>query len=262
MVEIMTQGIDVTLPPQEERVPVPFLKGTAIFYSSDSTKVLSHEEALEYVETLMDEEVKRSREELERMDLPTATCTDSSKESQHTGAMDTTTATTTTETMPGGASLTTASLDVQLYPRDTNEPYNNNYKGNRQWVQYVENVLAAEPISLASTSSSRVALVRSILDNSIASAKSDKPRFLLHDVADKWTELSYIKAAEFTLSYVFDKLVEQETIALQAAVLPPVTTMPSEDLSPPDDLNKPGDVPIEKPDDCDVLFGRGGMTNK
>ena len=107
-----------------------------------------------------------------------------------------------------------------------------------------------------------MALVRFILDNPIAPAKSDKPRFLLHDIADDWTELSYIKAAEFTLSYVFDKLVEQETIALQAAALRSDSTMPTAEISLPDDLNKPGNVPIEKPDDCDVLFGRGGMTNK
>jgi hypothetical protein len=256
IVFIMMNGLNMSLPPQDERVPAPFLTGSGRFFAQDATTVLSQQEAIQHVNGLLEVALREHETPADAdadPDAPTIS-----------------TSTVTQEPPPSSDTsvIKPTALDVKLYTRDTTEPHIKNHKGNRRFVLIAEGALALESLTLDAPSSSRLAMVHSILDQiATPPAKaplkgtpntnpSTKPPRLFME----GTELSRHQATEFLVLYLFDKLVEQTMLSSQAALAVPI--LPSGEFSLPEDLNKPGDVPIDKPHDCDVLFGRGGMTNK
>lgn len=97
-------------------------------------------------------------------------------------------------------------------------------------------------------------------------------RFLIRTVRDDrsvaWNLLDPASAAEFTVIFVFEVFLEKEIHIIDSnmssslyASLAGVggTDMDEDDM---DNMGKPSTVPILEPTDHDVLFGRGGMTNR
>jgi len=255
IVSIMMRGMDVSFPPDEERQPVPFTTGSGSFHSQDCKKSLSEDEAVGYVMELLEDEAKNVM-----------------KQSAGGGATlgNTFPATVVEDNTPVTCTFNMAppiqpsAHDILFYSNKVKDPYIKDYTGNRRFVQNVELVLSANASALDDPSCSRVALVNSILEKTTETVMpSCKPRFLIHggEQEGDWTELSPITTAEFTTMYVFAKLVEIQTDSLQPAILPSVPLLPCGDFPLPEILNSPIVVPIDKPNDYDVLFGRGGMTN-
>jgi hypothetical protein len=71
-----------------------------------------------------------------------------------------------------------------------------------------------------------------------------------------WSVLDTVDAIEFVTTFVFEVYLEKE-IHVSAAVI-----AAAEKISGGVDTSKPGTEPVPEPTDIDVLFGRGGMTNR
>jgi hypothetical protein len=102
-----------------------------------------------------------------------------------------------------------------------------------------------------------------------------KARFLIRSLREDrsvaWHLMDSASAAEFTVIFVFEVFLEKEihcTDTDKAYSFKALGTASAggdalEDMyDDNDDMNKPSLVPIAEPTDHDVLFGRGGMTNR
>lgn len=114
------------------------------------------------------------------------------------------------------------------------------------------------------------------LESMESAAMSDHPtttkttRFLIRKQRDDrsvaWDIMDPASAAEFTLIFVFEVFLEKEIHILTGSVGDASLGFYSGLLAGSDgldtDTSKPSTVPIVEPTDHDVLFGRGGMTNR
>ena len=266
---IMMNGLNMSLPPQEERVPAPFLTGSGRFFAQDATTVLSQREAIQHVSELLEVALREHATATTTNDAAdaAANATNDAADAANAAAEAISNSTVKQEQSAsnGTSIIKPTAFDVKLYTRNTTEPNINNHKGNRRFVLIVESALALNALSLDSPSSSRLAMVHSILDQVETTPvkvtlKGNNPSTNPPRLFMEGTELSRHQATEFLVLHLFDKLVEQTTLSSQAAFAAPI--LPLGEFALPEDFNKPGDVPIDKPQDCDVLFGRGGMTNK
>ena len=100
-----------------------------------------------------------------------------------------------------------------------------------------------------------------------------KARFLIRSLREDrsvaWHLMDSASAAEFTVIFVFEVFLEKEihctdkAYALRASGDALISGGAMDDLYDDNDaMSKPSTVPIAEPTDHDVLFGRGGMTNR
>jgi hypothetical protein len=100
-----------------------------------------------------------------------------------------------------------------------------------------------------------------------AAVASQNSRFLvrLAEANDKvnWKLLSGAEAAQFSLIFVFEVFLEKEIHLIAYNALGNPLDNISEGIAdlPSENMAQPGTEPIDEPNDWDVLFGRGGMTN-
>jgi hypothetical protein len=98
-----------------------------------------------------------------------------------------------------------------------------------------------------------------------------KARFLIRSLREDrsvaWHLMDSASAAEFTVIFVFEVFLEKEIPcsdsddALQVSGNA-LTSEGEHQYADTDAMSKPSTVPIAEPTDYDVLFGRGGMTNR
>jgi hypothetical protein len=100
-----------------------------------------------------------------------------------------------------------------------------------------------------------------------AAVAAQNSRFLVRlmeaDAKVNWKLLSGAEAAQFSLVFIFEVFLEKEIhLIAYNALGNPLDTI-SEGIAdlPSENMTQPGTEPIDEPNDWDVLFGRGGMTN-
>ena len=92
-----------------------------------------------------------------------------------------------------------------------------------------------------------------------------KARFLIRSLREDrsvaWHLMDSASAAEFTIIFVFEVYLEKEIHSTDKQY--PFLRNDAEDAYDENDaMSKPSTVPIAEPSELDVLFGRGGMTNR
>jgi hypothetical protein len=167
---------------------------------------------------------------------------------------------TATETQP----LEPKPSDVILLQRtdsDVDKSFNNQ-SGNKALF-----ILASQHVNSEVTSPSKrleaalsVFLSKNTANEEGKEETNEKPRFILCRTADDGQKIySLVKpvdAAEVTLLFVFEVWLEKELAAKRDSL----GVQASDDVAHDDP--KPSTDPIETPTPHDVLFGRGGMTNR
>jgi hypothetical protein len=237
LVQLLEAGIEYHLPGSEQG---RFLAGEGQFVkiSGTSSTIATDDDAIHFVQELLDEQKEKAFHEIEK---------DDEKEDEPEDI--------------------TADWDVKLVTTEDNETAGDLARnpGNERFQMILDKV-TSEGVSLASSHASRAEAALKALSRTFFVSDKVKARFLIVDAKKasrkkkKDIALTQDQAAEFVLCCVFDKLVNKVFSASTAlASLLPVADGTVE-LGQFATFAQPGTTPIENPSDYDVLFGRGGES--
>mmetsp|Transcript_26945 Transcript_26945/g.44879 ORF Transcript_26945/g.44879 Transcript_26945/m.44879 type:complete len:690 (+) Transcript_26945:131-2200(+) len=227
-----------------------FLHGEGFFVKifGASSAIATEEDAIDFVEKMLVEELYKPVQELEEGEEP-------NESNEANGDKE-------SASKESDASEPTE-FDVKVGSTLQQEDFAK-HKGNERFLQLLDKYTASDKVTITTSHTTRVKAACLTLRRTVEVSDSTKARFMRKGDKDTWIVLGEKAAAEFVLSSVFDTLLQKDLPAAFAGAMDLKTLIPSigtAEISQFTDFSKPGTSPITETHEYDVLFGRGGMTN-
>lgn len=148
---------------------------------------------------------------------------------------------------------------------DVEIPVDQQSYGNMRFHDFIKKYIDDGVVTIMAPPLSRVkAAILALRGTKHVSNRAHQARFMRRIDHGGWTVLDDKESAEFVLGYVVDTLLSKSSLATFATADDLKSLIPSigiADLSQFQNFSQPSTSPVAEPNEFDVLFGRGGMTN-